>query len=175
MKDRALELKAAALAGYAHGQVNQRRKYTGEPYIMHPLEVAEIVSSVTGDSRVIAAALMHDVIEDTEWDYDRLEYIMGGTIAHLVWEVTDQSRPENGNRAERKAIDCNWLALSSPAGATIKLADLISNTRSIVQYDPKFAATYMREKRDLLPVLRHGNTTLWDRAHAIVEEYFASE
>jgi hypothetical protein len=74
----------------------------------------------------------------------------------------------DGNRAVRKAIDREHLAKASPAAKTIKLADLISNSRSILQHDPKFAAVYLAEKRLLLEVLKDGDPTLWSQAYAIV-------
>ncbi len=86
-------------------------------------------------------------------------------MAFLVLEVTDVSRPEDGNREARKAIDREHLARSSPEGATIKLADLIDNTKSIVAHDKGFARVYLPEMEKLLEVLRHGDPALWQRAY----------
>lgn len=173
---------AAALASYAHGSVNQKRKYTNELYIVHPMEVAEIVAGVTNDSHMIAAAWLHDVVEDTPFDLDYIEVflesyagvskVQAWIVGQYVYELTEQSKPEDGNRAARKRIDRDFLARSSPGAATIKLADLISNTSTICEYDPGFAKIYMQEKRDLLDVLKHGNAQLWARANGIVEAYF---
>ena len=184
MRDHALEVAAAALAGYAHGSVGQKRKYTNEPYIVHPMEVADIVAEVGGSSHMIAAALLHDVVEDTEIKPFEIEEWFRNfgfscddatAVRYLVYELTEQSTPEDGNRAARKKIDRDFLAKSSPEAATIKLADMISNTTSITRYDPNFAKVYMAEKRELLKVLKHGNKTLWDHANRIVEEYFAEK
>ena len=184
MRDHALEAAAAALAGYAHGSVGQKRKYTNEPYIVHPMEVAAIVSGVTDDSRMIAAAWLHDVIEDTGFSIAYVENLLielGGfptevwVVMKYVHELTDQSKPEDGNRAVRKKIDRDFLAKSSPETATIKLADMMSNTTSITHYDPNFAKVYMAEKRELLQVLKHGDKSLWDHASRIVEGYFADQ
>jgi hypothetical protein len=81
--------------------------------------------------------------------------------------LTDVSRPEDGNRAARKAIDLAHTAKASPAAKTIKLADLIDNTRSIVERDPDFAKVYLQEKARLLEVLQEGDPTLM----AMAREY----
>ncbi|MBY0561497.1 MAG: HD domain-containing protein [Hyphomicrobium sp.] len=167
--------KADAFAAGAHAGVRQKRKYTGEPYIVHPREVADIVSEVTSNPYIVAAALLHDVLEDTGVTKADLEAEFGGIIANLVDQVTDVSKPEDGNRAARKLKDRVHLSLASEEAQTIKLADLISNTRTIVAHDGDFAATYMLEKRQLLVVLGKGNVKLWQDANALVEAYFATQ
>lgn len=154
---------ACGFATAAHH--SQRRKYTLEPYAAHSLAVMEIVGQYfPTDFEVLQAAVLHDVIEDTPITMNYLAGVFGSRVAKLVEEVTDISKPTDGNRAERKAIDRAHLALSSPEGASIKLADLIDNTSSIVKYDPGFAKIYLPEKAALLEVLKHGNTELWKRA-----------
>ena len=134
-----LDLTRAARAFAAKAHEGQVRKYTGEPYIVHPVEVMEIVSTVTDDEEMLVAALLHDVVEDTAVTVEDLRAQFGDRVATLVDELTDKSRPEDGNRKARKAIDRAALAEASAAAQTIKLADMISNTRSIVEHDPKFA------------------------------------
>lgn len=153
-------------ARVAHGE--QKRKYTGAPYIEHPIEVAQIVRSVTRDADVIAAAMLHDVVEDTPVTLGQIRDRFGDRVAAFVSEVTDVSRPQDGNRATRKAMDRDHLAKASPQGQTIKLADLISNAGSILEQDRDFATVYIREKRALLEVLTMGHHVLYDRAMAIV-------
>lgn len=85
--------------------------------------------------------------------------------------VTDVSRPEDGNRRLRKAMDRDHLALASAEGQTIKLADLIDNTASITRYDPGFAKVYMREAVELLGVLKKGDRTLRQRASILAKQY----
>jgi hypothetical protein len=84
-----------------------------------------------------------------------------------VAALTDISRPNDGDRKIRKAIDRNHLAGASARAQTIKLADLIDNSRSIVERDPDFAKVYLAEKRELLAVLTEGDETLLNRARAI--------
>jgi (p)ppGpp synthase/HD superfamily hydrolase len=156
--------EAAEFAKAKHA--SQKRKYTGEPYTNHLQEVANILHDHDMPPTVIAAGWLHDALEDTETTKEELKEKFGPMVAGFVEEVTDVSKPEDGNRAVRKAKDRDHLAQSSPAGAAIKLADLVSNTRNIVQHDPDFAVVYLREKVDLLTVLGHGPESLYKLAVA---------
>ncbi|KVQ85590.1 hypothetical protein WK07_04675 [Burkholderia multivorans] len=167
--------KARIFATAAHAAVDQRRKYTGEPYINHPKEVASIVESVGGTPEMLAAAWLHDVVEDTGVTLAVIEQEFGAYVASIVEQLTDISRPEDGNREERKRIDRLHTAQAWPTTKTVKLADLISNSRSIVERDPTFAAVYLREKRLLLDVLRDGDHRLWMEANSIVEAHLEGE
>jgi len=151
----------------------QTRKYTNEPYVTHPVAVADILASVTDDEHVIAAGLLHDVVEDTSTTLDEVKRNFGSQVSQLVREVTSISTSADGDRAQRKAIDRAHVANASARGKTIKLADIIHNLETIVQFDPKFAKTYMHEKRDLLTVLTEGNTILYARAKALIDDYFS--
>lgn len=148
-------LDAAAFAIEAHG--DQKRKYTGEPYVMHCFEVARLVATRTTDETMIAAALLHDTVEDTDTSRDDIENRFGARVADLVHWLSDLSTPSCGNRATRKAIDRAHIAAAPPDAKTIKLADLISNTRSIAEHDPGFARVYLHEKEMLLGVLKTGD------------------
>lgn len=165
--DGGLAFRAARFAMDAHrGQV---RKYTGEPYHKHLAEVAGFVAAVSQSQAVVAAAWLHDVLEDTATSYEAIRRAFGTEVASLVSQVTDVSRPEDGNRAKRKAVDRCHLAGSSPAGATIKLADLISNSTSIVVHDRAFASVYLGEKAALLDVLGHGDPSLMALAREVLD------
>lgn len=157
--------RAASFAERVHeGQV---RKYTGEPYFNHCKEVAEIVSTVTGSEWMIAAAFLHDVVEDTPYTLGDIKKKFGTDISYLVWWLTDKSKPEDGNRATRKAIDRDFIRHGPNSAKTIKCADLISNTRSIVERDPKFAKVYLEEKRLLMPCLVGADIRLWNVANEL--------
>jgi (p)ppGpp synthase/HD superfamily hydrolase len=157
--------KARIFATAAHAAVAQLRKYTNEPYIVHPAEVFAIVSTVhDATPEMLAAAWLHDVVEDTGVTIEVIREVFGEEVAELVGWLTDVSRPEQGNRATRKAIDRAHTAMAPAQAQTIKLADLISNTKSIMQYDPKFAKTYLEEKRLLLDVMTKGDLGLMARA-----------
>lgn len=160
--------KAKVFATAAHAAVGQKRKYTFEPYIVHPTEVAELVATVTSNTGMIAAAWLHDVIEDTQVTEETIRVEFGDEIADLVMWLTDVSKPEDGNRAIRKAIDLDHTKKASPNAKTIKLADIISNVRSISEHDPEFAKIYLEEKRAQLAVLTEGNQTLYEFAYEMI-------
>ena len=146
-----LVVRARTFARLAHG--SQKRKYTGEPYIVHPIEVSEIVARHNGSKEMIAAALLHDTVEDTDVTIDDIRNEFGNAVALLVDDLTDVSKLEDGNRATRKAMDRDHTANASAAAMVIKAADLISNSKSIAEHDPKFAKVYFEEKRALLDVM----------------------
>jgi (p)ppGpp synthase/HD superfamily hydrolase len=116
---------------------------------------------------MVAAAWLHDVVEDTGCTYTDIHMAFGADIAALVGWLTDVSQPQDGNRAHRKAMDRAHTAEAPAEAQTIKLADLISNSRSIVAHDPAFARTYLAEKRLLLAVMTRGDAGL----HAEASEY----
>ena len=157
MLDKVLEFATAA-----HG--DQKRKYTGDPYINHPIAVAEIVKTVPHTDEMIAAALLHDVVEDTHVTIDQIANKFGDKVAELVGWLTDISRPEDGNRAFRKSIDRDHSADAPAEAQTIKLADLIHNSISIAEHDPNFWKVYKEEKIELLKVLTKGDKSLMVRA-----------
>ena len=159
-----LEGRALAFAKAAHESIDQRRKYSGEPYIVHPMAVAEIVRSVQHTPAMIAAAYLHDVVEDTPVTIELVRSEFGDEVGDLVDWLTDVSRPGDGNRRARKELDRQHLAKAPAAAQTIKLADLIDNTLTIREHDPSFWKVYRREKLALLEVLSRGDRTLWVRA-----------
>lgn len=166
MKDTPLINKAKMLAGKAHE--GQFRKYSGLPYIVHPIEVATIVQTVEHSEEMIAAALLHDVVEDTDYSFEDIAKEVSPEVADLVKGLTDVSNPEDGNRKVRKAIDKDHLAEQNAEVQTIKLADVISNSQDIKANDPKFAKVYIEEMKALLEVLTKGDKTLYAKAKEIV-------
>lgn len=162
--------RAFAYAKAAHEAVGQVRKYSGEQYIVHPIEVAEMVRQVSHTEAMLAAALLHDTVEDTEVRIEDIEREFGNEVAELVGWLTDVSVKEDGNRATRKAIDLEHASRASAAAKTIKLADLISNSQSILAHDAKFARVYLAEKAALLEVLKDGDSTLWTQANLLLQD-----
>jgi len=156
--------RARVFATAAHAAVAQLRKYTNEPYIVHPAEVVSIVRTVPHTPAMLAAAWLHDVVEDTGVTLETVRAEFGVEVADLVGWLTDVSRPDHGNRASRKAVDRAHSAAAPASAQTVKLADLISNTRSILEHDVKFARTYLEEKRLLLEVMTKGDATLMAQA-----------
>lgn len=165
--------QAAIFAIDSHGY--QVRKYTGEPYWKHPMRVAGWLLAVGApwgglwDDKVIAAAWAHDLVEDTDVTNDQIEILFGAKVAQLVAEVTNPSKLIDGNREVRKKLDQEFLAKASPEGKSIKLADIIDNTPSIIEYDKDFAKIYVSEVRTLLPLLQDtGHPLLFSRAYKII-------
>ena len=161
-----------------HG--TQVRKYSGEPYVNHCLEVAELVYEYTGSESMWVAAMCHDLLEDTKCDETCLIIALNKAemyltqypnIITLVNNLTDEFTSEKYpklNRKERKLKEAIRLEEFGPRTHTIKYADIISNTRSIVAYDSKFALTYLPEKVQLLHYMRKGDINLYIQACAEV-------
>jgi guanosine-3',5'-bis(diphosphate) 3'-pyrophosphohydrolase len=130
----ALILKAAEFAARKHR--DQRRKdKPASPYINHPIALAEVLSRVGGitSSSVLAAALLHDTLEDTETTRSELKKAFGPGIAKIVEEVTDDKRLP---KQRRKELQVEHAARISKSAKLIKLADKISNLSDIVTSPP---------------------------------------
>lgn len=172
---------AQAFAHAAHDSVGQKRKYTGEPYWVHTDEVAQIVASVGGTEDMIVAAHLHDVLEDVtpinpEYSFQRILKEFGQNAASMVVDLTDEFIKEKYpkmNRAKRKQRERERIEKTQFDSQTIKLADLLSNTRSIVAHDPDFARVYLREKLALLGCLTNGSPILLQQATDLTLENFA--
>ena len=164
MLERAIEFATQAHKG-------QFRKYTGEPYITHPLAVMEIVKGVPGHTEeMLVAAVLHDVVEDTDVSLMEIQEEFGDAVSDLVLHLTDISTPEDGNRLKRKRKDAEWYAQGSAQAQTIKVADFIDNTRDIAQNDPRFWEIYKMEKLYALDLLQEADTDLWHQAHIQINE-----
>jgi len=167
--------RATWFATLAHGE--QKRKYSDEPYVTHPIAVARIIHTLSPpfakDCQVLAAAILHDVVEDTPATLDSIELFFGHSVADLVEQVTDISQLEDGNRAFRKAMDRGHLRMATPGGATIKVADLIHNAKSIIRDDKNFARVFIEEMKWSIGVLevRGACENLLRIANEIVNDY----
>lgn len=169
MAQRTVIQDAALTARTAH--MGQVRKYTGEPYIVHPANVATIVASVWPHNEdAIAAAWLHDVIEDTHHTYDSILQRFGIHIASVVDGLTEKATKDMGNRALRKAFERGRLSVMGRVVQTIKVADLMDNTRSIVEHDPGFARVYLDEKKQLLDVMTWADAGLVRRARVQLDQ-----
>lgn len=137
-----LLLKAASFAAQKHK--NQRRKdVDASPYINHPLSLAHILASEGGVSNptVLAAALLHDTVEDTDTTFEELELEFGSEVASIVAEVTDD---KSLDKAERKRLQIVKSSAKSHSAKLVKLADKISNLRDIAYSPP---ADWSSERR----------------------------
>ena len=129
-----LILKAAHFAAQKHRDQRRKDKEVS-PYINHPISVAKIISEIGNieDPEVLAAALLHDTIEDTETTVDELIDNFGERVCSLVQEVTDdKSLP----KMERKQRQIEHAKEISEGAALIKLGDKISNVTDITNTPP---------------------------------------
>jgi len=178
-----LTRKALQYAAEAHASVNHMRKYTEEPYIVHPIEVAEIyvttalVNGLVIDDNLVCAAFLHDVLEDTCTDkhpktkrQSEILQITNVDVLSLVIDLTDPLTLADGNRDFRVTAERERLASISPRAQTIKYCDLVANTKSIAHYDPQFGPTYLREKRRVLGVMDKGEAFFYGLAWQTLEE-----
>lgn len=169
LNEKKLVQEALMLAIKAHE--GQRRKYTGEPYSIHPIGVSKIVESVEHTPEMVAAALLHDVVEDTPVTFRELKDQFGSTVAEYVHYCTNVSEKEDGNRAFRKKMDADHFALGPPESQTIKIADLIHNSQTIIPYDQKFFhKAYKYEKKYMMDVLTKADQSLKDQAQSMLDE-----
>lgn len=161
--------RIAQVVGYAHAEAKQVRKFSGEPYLVHPLEVALLMVEVGGSLALVKAALGHDALADKAMTEEQLLSLIGADAVQLVKEVTEVSRPEDGDRKARKALDREHLAAASEEGQTLCLGDMASNTKDIAERDPKFAGVYLPEKSLILESMAGGNASLRALVQAQIE------
>ncbi len=131
-----LTLLLKALSFAAHKHRDQRRKDAeASPYINHPIALAEVLAAEGGvsDIEVLAAALLHDTIEDTATTYEELVEHFGSRIAGMVAEVTDD---QNLPKADRKRLQIEHAAGLSAGAKLVKLADKICNLRDVADRPP---------------------------------------
>lgn len=115
----------------------QRRKNEKEtPYINHPLEVARFIAVFGGieSANILCAAVLHDVIEDTNTTYRELETDFGKSVADIVLEVTDDKK---SSKIERKKKQIEKMKTASPEAKMVKIGDKISNVKSTLEDPPK--------------------------------------
>lgn len=145
---------------------DHKRKYTFVPYFTHLAEVAGLIATIKKDNLSIAVAWLHDCMEDCGVTFDALLENFGFGVANGVQLLSDM---EEGNRETRKRLSRERLQKAPKWIQDIKLCDLISNTSSILLHDPKFAKTYLEEKRLLLGVLTKADKKLWNLAMSMCE------
>jgi hypothetical protein len=163
--------RARTFATSAHQRIGQQRKYNNLPYDVHLRAVAKLVDSVTDDPEMIAAAWLHDTVEDTPATLDDIAENFGAAVAELVEFLTDVSMPSDGNRSIRKSIDREHSAQASARAKTVKLADLIDNCKDITAHDERFARVYLVEMGALLKVLGDGDPILLTEANRLHTKY----
>jgi len=133
---RSTRLLIDALAFAAHKHRRQRRKdLEASPYINHPIALAHVLCDEAGvtNAKVLAAAILHDTIEDTETTYEELRERFGATVAGVVREVSDD---KSLSKAERKRLQIEHAEQLSRRARLVKLADKICNVRDMASSAP---------------------------------------
>lgn len=169
------EILQRIIAYTDHCHNTQMRRYTAERYIVHPVRVMQTCREYTLDSTILAAALLHDVLEDTPVQESALKQFLltcmsdaeASRTLQLVIELTDvytKVAYPAWNRQKRKKMERERLAHISPEAQTIKYADIIDNAPEIAREDPDFALRFLPEYRALLPLINKGHPQLYQRA-----------
>ena len=120
--------KAVKLAVEAHSGTERRCK--GYPYIIHPMEAAAIVATMTNDQEMLAAAILHDVVEDTDVTLEQIRDEFGDRVATLVQHETAPD-DENLTWREKKSIQVERLAAAPIDSKIVALGDKLSNMQGI--------------------------------------------
>lgn len=152
--DSSLLDRAIMFACQAHRNVERRGK--GFPYIAHPLEAMSIVSTITNDQELLAAACLHDVIEDTEFTYEDIKERFGQRVADLVNAETDQVFPNMSSSESwrlRKEAAIKHLAEASRDVQIVAIGDKLSNMRAIyrdykAEGDPFFNRFHVKDPKE---------------------------
>jgi len=171
VNDIAKIFEAASFAADKHK--DQTRKGNGQPYINHPLEVANLLAQVgcIKDNDVLIAGLLHDTVEDSDVTFDEVEEKFGARVAGFVRELTDdKSLP----KAERKRLQVEHAPHMSHEAKQIKLADKISNVRDVADCPPAGWSTERRREyvawgEKVVAGLRGANPALEAHFDSLVE------
>ena len=182
--------EAAAFAAHAHAGMT--RKAGRLPYILHPMEAAVIVGTMTNDPEILAAALLHDVVEDAGVTLEQIRNQFGERVMNLVASETENKRPhlssaETWQTRKAEAI-ASLRACSDPAVKMLYLGDKLSNLRSIArgwkargdafwqlfnQKDPAMHHWYYRAIADATRELAGHDA--WQEFNRLIHDLFETE
>lgn len=165
---------AMQLAARKHGE--QKRRYTGEPYTVHLLRVAQLCEWAGLSIETQTVAILHDVFEDTNCTEDEVwAWVHSPFLKEIVRDVkalTDTPVTPGMNRAQRKVLDRERLAQASASAQSVKCADIADNLPSIVEHDKDFARVVLPEVYETLKVLKKANAQLYELAY---KEYLSAK
>jgi GTP pyrophosphokinase len=131
---------------------------SGEPYIIHPLEVAEVLAEMKMDATAIAAGLLHDSVEDTPATNEEIAAGFGEQVAHIVEGVTKIDKIQFANREDRQAENVRKMLLAMVSDVRvvlIKLADRLHNMRTLQHLRPDRQEAIARETQEIYAPLAH--------------------
>jgi guanosine-3',5'-bis(diphosphate) 3'-pyrophosphohydrolase len=163
----------------AHGE--QKRKYSDERYIVHPIRVMQTCQQYFHDPAVLAAALLHDVFEDTAVTKEEVRIFLHTVISaedteraiQYVIELTDiyiKKDYPRMNRRERRQKESRRLGAASMEAQSIKCADIMDNSVDIVMHDREFGYVYLKEAEMILNSMSNAHKILRERALHTVKE-----
>lgn len=155
--------KAAEFAQKKHE--GQKRKHSDMPYIIHPQRVVELLKHYTDDPLILAAAILHDTIEDTETTYTEIETQFGAKVADLVVELT--SDKEEKNKVGKSEYLTEKINSISPDARLIKLLDRYDNVAGLEQSPAEFARYYAKQTEY---IINHYKGEFSDPEKIIVEQ-----
>ena len=180
--------RAIIFAVQAHAGTERRGK--GYPYIVHPLEAVEIVATMTKDQELLAAAALHDTVEDTDVTLEQIQELFGSRIAALVADESEEmpagiSEEESWHARKQAAID--RLSRASHDAKIVAMGDKLSNMRAIARdyavqgdarwnifhnKDPKEHEWHYRGLAQALSELK--GSFAYQEFEALIEQVFAS-
>ncbi len=175
--DALVQIKAFAENAHA----GQLRRYSRERFMNHPERVMLICKTYTNDRCILAAALLHDVLEDTAVDFHTLKDFLHQVLPKdeaektmiLVVDLTDVFTHDlfpGQNRKIRKVKEAERLSNSHPDAQTVKYADVLDNVADITRNDPDFAKTYIKECHYLISQMKKGHPQLHAKAIQVISE-----
>lgn len=157
LNDKQLEFVRSAYILAADAHKEQRRK-SGEPYIIHPIGVASILASLQMDEYTLAAAFLHDVVEDTEYTFDDIRNIFGTVVANLVDGVTKLGKIAYISKEDRQIENYRKMFLAMARDirvVLIKLADRLHNMRTMKFMPAHKQQSISRETLEIYAPLAH--------------------
>ena len=169
--------KITSFADAAHG--DQKRKYADERYIQHPIRVMKTCQQFGYPLPVLAAAILHDVLEDTDVTQKQIREFLSSMMSEpdtnytmsLVTELTDvytKDKYPRLNRRQRKAKEADRLEKINADAQTIKYGDIVDNASGIVEYGADFAPVFLKEGAELLKKMKKGNKDLHQKAIDVI-------
>ncbi len=156
--------RARIYATSAHPRINHDPKFTIQPYQAHLEAVVKIVRKHTDDPVTLAAAWLHDVLEDTPATLQDMRSEFGAEVAQLLHEMLRVSLPSHGGRAEQRQIEAAHLAQASAPAQLIKLADLIEDCQQAPRWPDLARRQLLDDMAAYLPALTQGGPALLKQA-----------
>ncbi|GAC1650431.1 MAG: bifunctional (p)ppGpp synthetase/guanosine-3',5'-bis(diphosphate) 3'-pyrophosphohydrolase [Acidobacteriaceae bacterium] len=135
-----------------------QKRASGEPYVVHPLEVGLVLAELKMDSTAIAAGLLHDAVEDTDVTTDEIAESFGEQVAHIVEGVTKLDKIKFANREDQQAENIRKMLLAMVSDVRvviIKLADRLHNMRTLEHLKPEKRVKIAKETLDIYAPLAH--------------------